>query len=437
MTALLFRHHVNLVVVVVAAVTAVSFSSVMVATAETRVAIDAKQQRLPCATSPTSTTSVGAHCANVWGILSHRSNDKDRVMPPRLVYLSTLLRGGAESEVIEEQIAKEEESKDIKGNNKKQNDSSSSLSSPLSNSDKTNTNKDREKYEFSVYQPGDGSHKDPDRIPDRFLSMHKGNREAAKASLEATIQWRQDHKVDTILERAHTNFDICKTITPHSFLGRDATGHFVFFQRPAVDSGEHLTLAKKNHMSNDDLVMHYVYVLEYCWNLLDPPILDENGDEVEPRTMTSILDLTGLDLSVLRHRDLIGFVKQFVQMMSTHYPQRSHKTLLLNAPSWFGMLYKLISPMLREGTRAKVEILSHGKHQVEVLRDILGDECLQYLPPELLETDKKKHHNKKHNDSDDQTGHKQLPISPMEQELRDFCCARLEEAGLNMKRIIR
>ena len=114
--------------------------------------------------------------------------------------------------------------------------------------------------------------------------------------------------------------------------------------------------------------------------------------------------------------------------MSTHYPQRSYKTLLLNAPSWFGMLYKLISPLLRETTKAKVHILSHGKKQIQVLKEVLGEECLKYLPPELLETDKAKHRQLVKENQ-----HKPLPTSPMEIELRDFCCARLKDAGLEMK----
>ena len=302
--------------------------------------------------------------------------------------------------------------------------------------DNTNSNSNNDnKYVFSVYQPGDGSDQDPDRIPRKFLSMAKGNRALAQAALETTQTWRQEHRVDTILQRPHPNFEICKIITPHSFLGRDATGHVVFFQRPAVDSHEHLTLATKNHMTNDDLLLHYVYVLEYCWNILDPPkvvVSDSNSEDgdngvvEETRTMTSILDLTGLDLSILRHRELIGFVKQFVHMTSVHYPQRSYKTLLLNAPSWFGMLYKLISPLLRESTRAKVTILSHGQHQVDVLREVLGDDCLQYLPAELLDTGKRK--TKEHT--------KELPVSPVEQELRDFCRARLQEAGVEMNPLI-
>ena len=280
-----------------------------------------------------------------------------------------------------------------------------------------------------ICQPGDGSEQDPENIPRTFLNMAKGNREVAKTALATTIEWRKKHQVDTILQRPHPNFDICKILSLHSFLGRDATGHVVFFQRPAVDADEHLELFTKNNMSNDDILLHYVYVFEYCWNILDPPNPDKEEDE--PRTMTSILDLTGLNMSILRHRELIGFVKQFVQMTSTHYPARSYKTLLLNAPSWFGMLYKLLTPLLRESTRAKVSILSRGKHQTKILREVLGNECLQYLPADILETDRKKLHQKKNSE------HKEVPpVPPMEQEIREFCKARLQDAGVEMNPLI-
>ena len=281
------------------------------------------------------------------------------------------------------------------------------------------------KYVFSICQPGDGSQEDPDNIPRTFMNMAKGNREVAKAALATTQQWRTENQVDTILQRPHPNFDVCKILSLHSFLGRDATGHVVFFQRPAVDADEHLALFTKNNMSNEDILLHYIYVFEYCWNILDPPNAD--NPEEEPRTMTSILDLTGLNMSILRHRDLIGFVKQFVQMTSTHYPARSYKTLLLNAPSWFGMLYKLLTPLLRESTRAKVSILSRGKQQTKVLREVLGDDCLQYLPADILETDRKKAA-EQHNEPP--------PVPPMEQEIRDFCRDRLQDAGAEMNPLI-
>lgn len=36
-------------------------------------------------------------------------------------------------------------------------------------------------------------------------------------------------------------------------------------------------------------------------------------------------------------------------------PERSMKTLVINAPSWFNLMWKLVAPHLAESTRAKVQ----------------------------------------------------------------------------------
>jgi len=180
--------------------------------------------------------------AHKWGIPmipKRSSHNKRKSLQPRASSILSLqkARGGSVEEATNAIVETE-------NNNKKSN-------SKEPKNDPKQQDARKGPFVFSIYQPGDGSDNDPDKIPERYLSMHKGNREAAKASLKNTIEWRTQHDVDTILQRPNPIFDICKTITPHSFLGRDATGHIVFFQRPAVDSGEHLNYAKKNNMSND------------------------------------------------------------------------------------------------------------------------------------------------------------------------------------------
>jgi CRAL/TRIO domain len=288
-------------------------------------------------------------------------------------------------------------------------------------------------YHFSLYQPGDGSDGDPDRIPQRYLSMQKGNRPAAMAALNATLNWRQTNSIDTLLQQPHANFDIFKAVSAHFFLGRDATGHVAFLQRPALDSGALLRLAKTNPCLNiQEMLLHFAYVLEYLWNVLDPPDIKSNeSSDNNIRSMTSIIDLTGLDLSIIRQRELLGFVKQFVLMTSTHYPQRSYKTLVVNAPSWFQQIYRIISPLLRESTKEKILILRRSHHQVEVLREVLGEDLLQYLPPELLTTEHDLGKQGLNDELANQPG-AALVSPPMEQELRAFVRARLQEAGIEM-----
>jgi len=96
--------------------------------------------------------------------------------------------------------------------------------------------------------------------------------------------------------------------------------------------------------------------------------------------MTNILDMRGLSLRNMKNQEYIGFGKRFVNMMSSNYPGRSYKTLVVNAPKWFHALYKIFKPLLRESTRQKIVILKAGKQQDKALKLYLGDS----MPKDLL-----------------------------------------------------
>jgi len=105
--------------------------------------------------------------------------------------------------------------------------------------------------EFSLFQKGDGSDEDPDGIPDRYLRMQLQNREKARKACELTLEWRQEKDIDHILQIPHPDFDVCKAVFPHYFVGRDVDGHMLFVQRPALLN---LELAAKNGLDNEHLL---------------------------------------------------------------------------------------------------------------------------------------------------------------------------------------
>lgn len=222
---------------------------------------------------------------------------------------------------------------------------------------------------FSATKPHDGSIEDPDGIPSRFLLMKKNDRAEAKESFEEHLEWRKECDVDSILSRPHTKYDVCKAMVPHFFAGSDPHGSIVFVQRPALFDFE---LMRKNNATIDDLLTHYIYVIEYCWNILEPG--PPEG------VMTNVLDMRGLSFSSMRNQEYIGFGKRFVNMMSSNYPGRSYKTLVVNAPKWFHLLYKIFKPLLRESTRKKIVILKAGKQQEAALKLYLGDS----VPKDLI-----------------------------------------------------
>ena len=222
---------------------------------------------------------------------------------------------------------------------------------------------------FAPSKDGDGSESDPDGIPTRFILMQKGNREKAKAAFSATVSWREENGVNSILERPHAKFDQCKRIFPVYIPGRDVSNNVIFIQRVGMID---LDLGRKNGVTGDDLLMHYVYMVEYCWNILEP---SPNG------VMTSVLDLKNVRMQTFRQAEIRDFLKKFVKTMSDHYPQRSHKTLIINAPSWVNMAYSLVKPLLRESTKQKITLLNGGSKQDKALIEILGKDS---VPRDLL-----------------------------------------------------
>ena len=223
---------------------------------------------------------------------------------------------------------------------------------------------------FAASKVGDGSESDEDGLPNRYLRMQKGHREKAKAAFAHTVQWREEHDINTILQRPHPLFDICKRIFPVYIPGRDVSNNIVVIQRVGMID---LEFGKHNNITGDDLLFHYVYLVEYCWNILEPGPPDG--------VMTTVMDLKNVRLKTFRDAEIRNFLIKFVKTMSDHYPQRSHKTLIINAPSWVNMAYRVVKPILRESTKKKITLYSGGPAQDKALIDILGKDI---VPRELL-----------------------------------------------------
>jgi len=270
-----------------------------------------------------------------------------------------------------------------------------------------------EEYYFPLIKDGDGSQDDVDGIPTRFLLMQKGNRLSAKLALEQTLAWRKEYKIDRILKRPHVKFDKCKAVFPHCFAGFDLIqGCPIFIQQLG---NLNTKLMHKNNITNDDIINHYIYTMEYCWNFLDP---NPNG------LMLNVLDLSGpaLGWNIFRDKNVLGVAKSSLKIMSRHYPSRSYKTLIVNAPNWFTKLFHLFKPLLRDSTKRKIEIFCHGSAAVknsqnEALRKYLGDNFT------LISSDSQQPALNK----------TQLEI---EQELRSFCITQLQKAGLDMEEVV-
>jgi len=223
---------------------------------------------------------------------------------------------------------------------------------------------------FPVNRPGDGSEEDPDGIPTRYLMAHKQNRGKALRAYHKTLEWRKEKNIDAILQDKIENFEQCNNIFPVFIPGKDPEGHLIVVQRPGMVDLEKL---KQYNVTSDDVLFAYIYLVEYCWNLLDPGLLPPDG------LMTVILDCQGVNFGNFKCKQFRAFGKKLVGIMSDHYPTRSCRTLIIHAPKWIKFAYNIVKPLMRESTKKKVKILKSGPEQEEILREVFGGDIPAYL----------------------------------------------------------
>ncbi|CAM9094639.1 unnamed protein product [Ascophyllum nodosum] len=184
----------------------------------------------------------------------------------------------------------------------------------------------------------------------------EGDMEEARRRWIATLKWREEEKVDTILEEACPYFDIIKEYYPHFYFKQAKNGNLVYYEIPGrID----LPKLKEKGLNLDALCRHYIYITEFLWNELDK--------NPEGKLLT-IMDMKGTKLSMFA-----GEVKEFLvrsaKMIGAHYPERSYKIFILNAPWWFNLVWKVVSPFVHPNTKKKVVVC--GGHFMPQLSELI------------------------------------------------------------------
>lgn len=108
------------------------------------------------------------------------------------------------------------------------------------------------------------------------------------------------------------------------------------------------------------------FTLKYAANRLCPC---EACAASETQKMCIILDARGIGMKDIGG-EAFEFIRRCTSTMQKHYPQKSFKIFFVNVPSWFGMAWKGIKPLLSEATRAKTNIVSESDTPATLLEVI-------------------------------------------------------------------
>lgn len=124
-------------------------------------------------------------------------------------------------------------------------------------------------------------------IPHKFMEGCQGDPVEAKRRWLITKKWREEMKMDEILQQPHPNFKLIKEIYPHYFCGKARNGDVLYVERAKEAD---LPLLRANDVSTEDLIWHQCYITEYLNHHLLP--------DKDKNKLIFVVDLNGISLSV-------------------------------------------------------------------------------------------------------------------------------------------
>lgn len=191
-----------------------------------------------------------------------------------------------------------------------------------------------------------------DEIPQRFITGCVGNVKEARRRWELTKRWRHERNIDTLLEKPQEHFAFIKKHYPHYLHGQTKNGYHVYIERPGCAD---FTKLWTYGISLEDIASHYVFVTEYVWKHIDTR---EDG------MLYTIFDLKGCKMGTLAG-NVLKLFKKCSTVMQAHYPERSYRIMVINAPWWFNSAYAVIAPFIDPRTKKKLHV--YGKHYLKHL----------------------------------------------------------------------
>nr|CCA19202.1 phosphoinositol transporter putative [Albugo laibachii Nc14] len=203
------------------------------------------------------------------------------------------------------------------------------------------------------------------KIPASFLIAESENVSKAMERYQATLQWRVEMNVDKILETPHPKYYLIKSFYKQYIHKRDKLGHPIYFEKLATINMKAL---QKAAVSLDDLFYHYLFNIEFTVKYVaSDTCACQACCASKTRKLLIVLDARGIGMKDMSG-EFLEFVRKGAGMMQRHYPQRSYKILIINVPSWFGMVWKGVKGLLNEATRQKTNILSETEAPTALLQ---------------------------------------------------------------------
>mmetsp|Transcript_19073 Transcript_19073/g.58767 ORF Transcript_19073/g.58767 Transcript_19073/m.58767 type:complete len:550 (-) Transcript_19073:1137-2786(-) len=212
-----------------------------------------------------------------------------------------------------------------------------------------------------------------DEVPVRFLGAVRGDRAAAKKRWAETTAFRDaGNRPEEVLRRPQPFFHKIKARHRHFIHKTDRQGHILAFEVVDNPNRAFRELAAEG-VTVEDVAQHAHFVSAFTYvKILDD--VDEVGKK--PKDPGGYF-LKVIDLKHIGLGDCGGDTARYFRLVAAinrHYPERVWKTIIINAPSIFGVVWTIVSPLLEPNVREKITVLR--SNYKDTLRDLVDPDDL-------------------------------------------------------------
>lgn len=191
-----------------------------------------------------------------------------------------------------------------------------------------------------------------------------------QALARAHRSYREAFQVEGCLSRPPPLFGFFRETFDHSLLGTTPQGHAVLLIKLASLCALPRALRDAG-LSPEDFSRHMAFVWTFMFERLVPHAHPSGR-------MVLVADCRGIRLGVAMSDGQVA--ARALGTVAEANPERMAKTLVVNAPNWFNLIWKMMSVHLSESTRAKVSVLTSPSAAAAELARHLGPDL---VPAEL------------------------------------------------------
>lgn len=191
---------------------------------------------------------------------------------------------------------------------------------------------------------------DTDAFLLRWLRARDFDVDKAERMYRHDLKWRKENGIDDML-RSYAAAEIVKENYPGGILYPCKDGRPLWVVPAGVDFPALIT-----SLTPEVVQRHCTYLMEYTESL-KRSASKEVGREIHSHHM--VIDLEKFSLRNLYCWQAVKTLTNILQTMEGHYPECLEKCVIINAPNFFPVVWKMVRPFLTQATTDKVQV--YGK----------------------------------------------------------------------------